>query len=67
MEGNQQEILKLLSCRAKSRQPDTLFDSPQAGVAFGCLTEEMVEKVSGVEVAQHDSRMRTRSSWPANT
>lgn len=42
------------------------FDSPQVRVAFGCLTEEMVEKVSGVEVAQHDCRMRTWSSWSAN-
>lgn len=42
------------------------FDSPQARVALGCFAEEMVEKVSGVEVAQHDCRMRTWSSWPAN-
>lgn len=40
--------------------------SPQARVAFGCLTEEVVEKVSGVEVTQHDCRMRTWSSWSAN-
>lgn len=45
--------------------PDA-FDSPQARVALGCFAEEVVEKVSGVEVAQHDCRMRTWSSWPAN-
>lgn len=45
--------------------PDTA-DSPQARVALGRLAEEVVEKVSGVEVAQHDCRMRTWSSWPAN-
>lgn len=46
--------------------PPDAVDSPQARVALGRLAEEVVEKVSGVEVAQHDCRMRTWSSWPAN-
>lgn len=41
-------------------------DSPQAWVALGCLTEEMVEKVSAVEVAQHGCRLTAQSACSAN-
>lgn len=61
----QREEAALPSQDTLTSPPDAV-DSPQARVALGRLAEEVVEKVSGVEVAQHDCRMRTWSSWPAN-
>ena len=56
---------QIVDAWAQPRHADPV-DSPQARVALGRLAEEVVEKISGVEVAQHDGRMRTWSSWPAN-
>lgn len=58
--GNQRVNNVFLSFWVTLTSHPTAFDSPQAGVALGCLTEEVVEKISGVEVAQHGCRMRTR-------
>lgn len=67
-EGHVEETSERRHCAIPSHTNPhpAVFDSPQARVALGCLAEEMVEKVSGVEVAQHDCRMRTWSSWSAN-
>lgn len=64
--GSEWDKVAFLPSQVRLTSHPTIFDSPQTRVALGCLTEEMVEKISGVEVAQHDCRMRTWSSWSAN-